>query len=278
MSRPALARHPFHQDLLRPHGIPFAMFGRTCRDAHEMGGLSAHFGSLDAVRDPARRERFEHYRRHVGVADRIARALGTASGGDPAPSHEHGRLLVGRHGSVVGRIGPDIERLAEDAGIGADVRDLDELARCAPHLAESLRAASSWARSPDRTGGSVERHELPNGITAAVLPLSLPAGGAAEAVAALALARPADLRDLSAYLRSQGLTATERALCLHLLRRGTSLDTFARLRGTRIGTVRHQIKQVMNKLGVNSQLDVVRLLYEVRTAGRRPGSTDPGAQ
>jgi DNA-binding CsgD family transcriptional regulator len=278
MPPPALARHPFHQELLRPHGVPFAMFGFSYRDEQEAGGLSAHFASLDAVRDPARRERFEHYRRHVRVAERIARRLGTARTEAASPSHEQGRLLFGRHGTVVGRLGPDVDRLAEDAGIGADLRSLDELDRCAPRLAESLRAASRWARSPERLPGEIEQHELANGVTAAVLPVNFPAVGAAEAVAALALARPADLGDLSEYLRTRGLTATERALCVHLLRRGTSLETFARLRGTRIGTVRHQIKQVMSKLGVNSQLDVVRLLNEVRKAGRPPGSAGQGAE
>jgi DNA-binding CsgD family transcriptional regulator len=116
------------------------------------------------------------------------------------------------------------------------------------------------------------------GVHIAVTPLDHRDPEHSGAVVRLHLSRPGEIAALSAFLVDRGLTPAERALCHHLLRRGTSLETFARLRGTRIGTVRHQIKQVMSKLGVNSQLDVVRLLYEVTKAGRPPGSTGQVAE
>ncbi len=82
------------------------------------------------------------------------------------------------------------------------------------------------------------------------------------------LTDPSDLPDRAEGRLSQvyGLTASEAAIAMGLAR-GQTVEELATARKTSVNTVRHQTKQVMAKLGVKRQADVIRAVVSMSVLG-----------
>jgi hypothetical protein len=75
MDASELRRHPFHQEVLRPWSIPYAISGCTRADASGLTGLVLNYDRLAPLRERQRLEDFDVLLQHVQVAESIARAL-----------------------------------------------------------------------------------------------------------------------------------------------------------------------------------------------------------
>lgn len=261
MDLQALQRHPFYQTVLQPFRSEFALFGAARITPSSALGLTVHFERPQPLRDRALVREVRLFNRHLALVDRIASLAAAALPDEDVVSHARGVLLLDGNGRL---LWSDLlgEHFAESAGIVLE----HSAAPCAlqaplKHWLDcAIARAAAWSRDPDgRTSAAAERR-LPDGTRLSLTPVRYPRSDWPTAAVRIVLIRPKRRTTLAERLAARGLTPTERALCYHMLGDGASVQSFAEVRGCAVETARLHMKRTLAKLGLHSQLDLVRML------------------
>jgi DNA-binding CsgD family transcriptional regulator len=193
--------------------------------------------------------------------DRIASLAASALPEDEAARLVRGVVLLDRRGRL---LWADLlgERFAESAGIvlehWAPPHALHDA--LAAWLEAGIGRAAAWAEDPDARTSAVTERRLPDGTRLSLTPVRYPRTDWPTAAVRMILARPKRSSTLAERLAARGLTPAERALCYHMLADGASVQSFAEVRGCAVETARLHMKRTLAKLGLHSQLDLVRML------------------
>jgi DNA-binding CsgD family transcriptional regulator len=262
--RATLAASSFHQELLGRFGIPYAYFGLLTAQEPTSMSFSIHFEKIESLQDRSVRRQLDGFLGHLAQLDGITARLRPDSATRDHANQQGSRTgtaYLDRRGVLLDVEGEAVA-LLESAG-GRPVPGHKLRLESIPLLDDAIRTMADWWMRPDKSSRPKTVFETGSGVTLAILPTGWISPGRPDAVLKIHLSADAHT-GLIDFLSAHDLSDSERALCHHLLGFGNSVATFAAMRGTSVGTVRVQAKSAMGKLGVRSQLDLVRLLYAVR--------------
>jgi DNA-binding CsgD family transcriptional regulator len=259
-----VARDSFYQEYTLPQGLRHTLdlFAGSYdgRNVYLAAMRSSSQGPYDSAACAQLRRASGHFVRVLKAREDLARAEAAAAyAGAALDSLDYGIAVVDAEARVL--FANAFARNAFAAGRPFDVPRARLTARHAPEaFAERIRLAVAGRPSSFRPRDSDDWL-----VSALPLPPASPAAPSAQ-TSALVVFRRASARRVPAPDAARalyGLTRAEAEIAVAIAS-GKSLRGLAAERGVKLSTVRWQLNEVLHKLGVGRQADIVRVLAAIR--------------
>lgn len=266
------AKHPHYEEFARPWDIPYICLATLERTGDLLIGLAVLRSEREGHIRPEEREAFASLAPHVRAAVRMQIALegrGATIVQGALESLSIPAFVCGGDGCVQAMTAQGEALLRENRGLMLTNRRLGAVrGESDKALAEAISRAVRGIEV-DRTPAArtVIVHgasKVSSPVVLEVMPLPASAvefNGAPRAVVVARGARGADATRAAVLRGVYGLTPAETDISLKLAQ-GHTPDAIAAERAVAVGTVRAQIKNILAKLGVSRQIELVAKLGE----------------